>query len=172
MLAPYSYSIAWRRPAAPVFPIRVLFTLLMLLPAAAHSDIYKWTDEQGGTVYANSPPEHPVKAGKVERVIKERVVPPAERALQDRIDELERRLRSQAYAPPPPPAPIETYYPPPPPPGYIGDSGPVIYSGYRYPLAPAYSYFYFRPRTTLLRPAMHGTQRGPLRGGFAHRGRR
>jgi Domain of unknown function (DUF4124) len=158
--------------------------LLLLLPASASGDIYKWTDEQGGTVYSNSLPEHPRKAANVERVAKERVAPPAEQALLDRIDNLERRLQARAYTPPAPPAPPAPavaptdyydggyYYPPPPPPTYIGNHAPGYAAGYPYPLTPAYSYFVYPTRTFVTRPAFHGGQRGPLRSGSIHRGRR
>lgn len=155
---------------------RAAAALALLLPAAAVGDIYKWTDEHGGTVYSNSLPENPRQAGTVERVARERVAPPVERALQDRIEELERRLRTQAHAPQPaPPAPVDYYYPPPPPsppPSHISDSAPAFHPGYVYPLRPAYTYFYYRPRPASIRPATQVVRRGPARGGFVHRGRR
>jgi hypothetical protein len=157
--------------------------LSLLAASAAHGDIYKWTDDQGGTVYSNSPPENPKKAANVERVVKERVVPPTEQSLLDRIDNLERRLRTQAYVPPAPPAPPAPavappgyndggYYYPPPAPDYTGYATPAFHPVYRYPLTPAYSYVVYPTRGFVTRPAFHGGARGFARSGFAHHGRR
>jgi hypothetical protein len=155
--------------------------LFLLIPAGASGDIYKWTDEQGGTVYSNTPPENAKTASKVERVVKERAVPPTEQALRDRIDNLERRLQARAYQPPVPPppgiAPPDYYYDggysyPPPPPVYPGNYAPSSYPGYGYPLTPAYSYFVYPARTFVARPAFGGGHRGSFRSGAVHRGRR
>lgn len=155
----------------------------LLLPAGAGADIYKWTDDQGGIVYSNSPPENPQKTANVERVVKERVVPPTEQSLLDRIDNLERRLRTQSYAPPAPPAPPPPtvappsysdggYYYPPPAPDYTGYTTPAFYPVYRYPLTPAYTYVAYPARTFGARPAFHGGARGAMRPGAVPRGRR
>lgn len=160
--------------------IPVLMSLL--LPALAGADIYKWTDEQGGIVYSNSPPENAKVAGNIERVIKERAAPPREQVLQERIDALERRLQSQPYSPPASPAPPPPsvappaysdggYYYPPPPPDYTRYSVPAFFPVYRYPLLPAYSYVVY-PRAIGARPAFHGGARGALRTGSLHHGRR
>jgi hypothetical protein len=162
--------------------IAVVLMLLLVLPATASADIYKWTDEQGTTVYSNTLPENPKRASNVERVAKERVVPPAEQALLERIDNLERRLQSRASAPPAPSvAPPDYnegsyYYPPPPPPAYVASSAPVYASGYPYPYPYAayshYAYYAYPARTFVSRPAFHAGQRGVVRGGSFHRGRR
>lgn len=168
-----------RRSAA----IPVLMSLL--LPASAGADIYKWTDEQGVTVYSNTLPDNPQKAANVERVVKERAAPLAEQKLLDRIEDLERRLQARSSPPPAPPeAPgvTPTYSPersysernysyPPLPPAYTSYATPVFYPVYRYPVTPAYSYVVY-PRTFGARPPFHGAVRGALHTGFSHRGRR
>lgn len=169
-------TLARRSAAIPIL-------MSLLLPASVGADIYKWTDDQGGIVYSNSLPENPKKAANVERVVKERVVPPSEQSLLDRIDNLERRLRTQTYAPPAPPAPPVPsvappayhdggYYYPPPPPHYTGHIVPVFYPVYRHPLTPAYSYVVYPARSVGASPAFHGGAHGALRTGTVHRSRR
>src|SRR5580765_4815257 len=54
------------------FRLSVLFPVLLSLavPATAWGDIYKWTDETGGTHFSNFRPDKSVKAKDVEVVIK------------------------------------------------------------------------------------------------------
>jgi hypothetical protein len=162
----------------------------LFVPGAVRSDIYKWTDEQGGTVISNILPENPDKAKNVERVVKESkpavqasrpAATPTEQMLLDRIDNLERRLQARTYVPPAPQsaAPAEYYpdsgyyyYPPapPPPPAHYANYAPVYYArpAYAYPLAPAYSYIAY-PRTFVARTTPVRVQHGAFRGGATHR---
>lgn len=158
-----------------------LTSALLLITCSASADIFKWTDEQGGTVYSNTPPEQSKKAANVERVLKERAAPPAEQKLIERIDELERRLQARAN-PPPAPAPTvaatppyydNSYYEPPPaPPVYVGYPVPVFPVSYAFPLRPAHSYVVYPRRVPGARPMFRDVARGPGRTASFHHGRR
>jgi hypothetical protein len=106
---------------------------LLALPAYAGAAIYKWVDENGTTVYSNTPPAD-ARLAKESKVVVPDEAPTAaseaaareadarrERELLERIAGLERELAAQRSAPPPvqyvapampyvPPAP--EYYPP------------------------------------------------------------
>jgi hypothetical protein len=160
----------------------------LFAPVTVRSDIYKWTDEQGGTVISNILPENPDKAKNVERVVKEPkpAVPasrpaatPTEQMLLDKIDSLERRLQARTYLPPAPPAPSAVpadyypdsgYYYPPPQPAHYTNYAPVYYArpAYVYPMAPAYSTIVY-PRTFVARTTPVRVQHGNYRGGASHR---
>ncbi|HKA43079.1 MAG TPA: DUF4124 domain-containing protein [Burkholderiales bacterium] len=153
--------------------------LLPLVPATARADLYKWTDEQGSTVISNVRPANPQKVRNFEVVLKETERAPtrSEQVLLDRIDNLERQLRTQ-QSPPPAPPPYAAYnegyyaaqpaYSPPPPPSYYND----YYPGY-YPWLPSYSYifpgrsFFHRPRSVFAHNRVVA-----VRGSGMHRGRR
>ena len=106
--------------------------MLLVLSAPASAAIYKWVDENGTTVYSNTPPENAQLAKRAKVVVKDEKPTPAseeaarqanerrERELLERIARLERELAAQRYAPPvqyvPPPVqyvqPPMDYYPP------------------------------------------------------------
>lgn len=108
----------------------LLFALALSAPAPAA--IYKWVDENGTTVYSNTPPENPRLAKQAKVVVKDEAPTPAseaaareanarrEQELLERIARLERELADQRYTPPmqyaPPPVqyvqPPADYYPP------------------------------------------------------------
>jgi hypothetical protein len=144
----------------------------LLVPAVVWADIYKWTDERGETVISDVLPPNIKKVKDFEVLVKEAPRTQAqrdtanERALQDRIDRLERQVQAQRYAPPaasgPPPAyssyPSDYYAPPPPPqPDYFGSYYPSFY--------PAYSVI-VAPGRRFARPRAFGFNHG----GFSHRG--
>ena len=86
--------------------------LLVLAPAIASADLYKWTDERGTTVLSNVPPPNPRRVTNFEVVVKESAGAPAprvsssqqhdvtvtEKLLLDRIDSLERQIQAQQSA--------------------------------------------------------------------------
>lgn len=169
-----------------------LFALLpafasLVAPATAWGDIYKWTDEKGGTYYSDSPPP---TSGKVKDVeVLEREIKPTstEQALLARIQNLERQLQAPQYAAQAPaaqpPMPYGGYSPSmPPPPSNYYDSGynsgydpgyfPGYYPGYSYPVVPAYSYVVYPRRTFFPRPAFIAPRSGFAHAGGGHRGRR
>jgi len=157
------------RLIAPL-PLLALFT-----PAPAWSDFYRWTDEQGNPVLSNVRPPNPdqltnfaLVMKEPERAVQDRTFPPAaERALLDKIENLERQIQAQ----PAPAAPhYGTYYappPPPPPPPYYGSDYPGVF----YPGIMSYPAVIYPVSNFARRPG------GVHRGGFArgpsmHRGRR
>ena len=97
--------------------LALLSTVLcsFLTPVAAWSQIYRWIDEEGITVYSNIPPAKAKKVKDLEVLMeKEKPIPPAEaaqraiqaaqdeamrreQALQERVDTLERRLQALQY---------------------------------------------------------------------------
>ena len=137
---------SWPARRRSRFRLSVLFPALLslILPALAWADIYKWTDESGGTVYSNSRPAKSARAKDVEVVIQEakpastpdRSATRTEQALLARIDSLERQLDARQYATQavqaPPPVPYGAYYPPapPPPPSYYDSGYSSSYPGY------------------------------------------
>lgn len=155
----------------------IALLMSLLLSAGAGADIYKWTDEQGNIVYSNSPPQKPNTAANLERVIKERPAPPRELALQEKIDDLERQLRTRPASPAPPsPVPAGyhegSYAYPPPPPAPVVSNAPVFHSHQPYAVIPVYSYGVFPVHRYVVRPAFHGGYRGAWRAGPFHPGRR
>jgi len=169
----------------------------LVVPATAWGDIYKWTDEHGRINISNVPPPTSGKAKNIEIVLKEpkptsipdHAATSSEQALLARIDNLERQLRTQQYAPQapavPPPTPYPSYYPstpsPPPQPNYY-DSGydagynsgfypsnyPSYYPTYYYPVAS--SYVVYPARTFVTRPAFAAARGGSFRSGGGHGG--
>ncbi len=132
--------------------------LLVLAPAIASADLYKWTDERGATVLSNVPPPNPRRVTNFEVVVKESAGAPAprvsssqqhdvtvtEKLLLDRIDSLERQIQAQqsaretsivAASPPNP------YYAAPMP-EYAGNYYPGYYPSwvFPYPTSSFYSY--------------------------------
>jgi uncharacterized membrane protein YgcG len=167
--------------------------ILLVIPATAWGDIFKWTDEQGRINISNIPPPEATKAKNVEVVLKETKPTPIEQALLARIESLERQQQARQYttqAPAvPPPTPYGSYYPPtpPPPPSYYDsgydtgyDSG-YYTSGY-YPSYPSYYPTYYYPVTSSYAvyparayragPAFAASRGGSFRGGggFSHGG--
>jgi uncharacterized protein DUF4124 len=121
---------------------RPLVLLIALLPTAAAADIYKWTDENGQTVYSNSPPAKPARVKNVAVLIDESKVPaptPEQRAqaealrtqqaLLERMYALERQIQAMQYAQ------YQAAMAPAPAGYYGGYSSPASYPyGYGYPL--------------------------------------
>ena len=176
------------------FRLSVLFPVLLSLavPATAWGDIYKWTDETGGTHFSNFRPDKSVKAKDVEVVIREAKPTPipdhaatrTEQALLARIETLERQLDARQHAPQaqeaPPPAAYSGYYPPTSPPSSYYTGGydwnyPGYYPAYYYPFASSYAVYprrAFVSRPLLVAP--HGRSFS-VRGGHVgggHGGRR
>ena len=122
--------------------IRLLATATLLaFCAPASAAIYKWVDENGTTVYSNTPPDNARLARQAKVVVKDERPTPAseaaareanerrERELLERIARLERELAAQRYAPP-----VQYVQPPvqyaQPPMGYYP---PYYYPGVVYP---------------------------------------
>jgi hypothetical protein len=143
--------------------LAALFLVLSLglLPLAASATIYKWTDENGVTVYSNRAPAAEAKVSNVQVALEDERPAAAPRPanasdLQERVRALEQQVQSlqgqPAAAPVPPqvpgyPAPYPaqpppvSYYPPPdyyPPQSYPADYYSSMY-GYGYPYYP-YAY--------------------------------
>lgn len=163
------------------------FFVLLLAPAIARGDIYKWTDERGITVISNVQPANTAKASGMELLaVEAKPAAPApgaasragptrtEQALQARVENLERQLQAQQSALQaqgvPQPGYAADYYPatlpPPPDANYYGSYDPNYYSGYDpfyssgyYPYALPLAYSYIAV------PARHG----PHRPGFVNR---
>ena len=164
--------------SAPVSIFRWLFVpawLAMLVPAAA-ADIYIWTDDRGTTVISDTRPENPRALKNFEVVVRDadrgarkgsgpREATRTEQKLLDRIEELERQVRAQAYtSPPPAPAPSSAVIystSPPPPPAY----DPFYSSGFFPPFS------YVMPAPIVVRRSFGGYRHFPHRGA-PHRGRR
>ncbi|MBV8031738.1 MAG: DUF4124 domain-containing protein [Betaproteobacteria bacterium] len=101
------------------FSVLALSLLLGLASHAAQAAVYKWIDDDGRTVYSNSPP--PPRAKKVQVVMAdEKALNPTpeqlaaaeaqkKRDLEQRIANLEWQL-AQAKANPPRPVPVQGYY--------------------------------------------------------------
>jgi hypothetical protein len=165
--------------------------LSLAVPATAWADIYKWTDENGGTVFSNVRPAKSARAKDVEVVVQQEAKPVSipdraatrtEQALLARIDSLERRLETRQYATldAPPPVSYSGYYQPTPPPPSYYDSGyywnyPGYSPAYFYPFASSYVVY---PRRAFVGRPIHVAPHGGSfhgRGGHAgggHRGRR
>jgi hypothetical protein len=127
--------------------------LLLAFPLAAAATIYKWTDENGVTVYSNRAPAAEAKVSNVQVALEDERPAAAPQPvnpndLQQRIRALEQQVQSlqnqpPAYVSPQQPPPV-SYYPPPdyyPPqsyPSYPPDYYSSMY-GYGYPYYP-YAY--------------------------------
>src|SRR5258708_20843353 len=95
-----------------------------LVPSQAAAEIYGWVDASGSVTYSNLPPP---KSARVVDVIPE-IPPPSPqalaageaahqsemRALNDRVQQIERELQQARSAPPPYPVAPPASYPPPP----------------------------------------------------------
>ena len=163
--------------------------LSLAVPATGWADIYKWTDENGGTVFSNVRPAKSARAKDVEVVVQEakpasvpdRAATRTEQALLARIDSLERRLEARQYATQavdaPPPVSYSGYYPPTPPPPSYYDSGyywnyPGYSPAYFYPFASSYVVY---PRRAFVGRPIHVAPHGGSfhgRGGHAGSGNR
>ncbi|MGZ5144252.1 MAG: DUF4124 domain-containing protein [Burkholderiales bacterium] len=156
----------------------VLLTPLLAAvgPATAWADIYKWTDERGGTVISNARPTHPSKVKNFEVAVEEVkstiVAAPADQMLLDKLDRLERQLLAQQYLQQAQTLPLTSNYagynpaPPPPPPGYFG----IDYPGYYYPPVISSPYVFYGARPFVSRPRFAVAHNSVVRGGFAHSG--
>jgi hypothetical protein len=148
----------------------LLLLLSLLAPATAWCDVYKWTDEKGGTVISNIRPPEPEKLRNFQTVLKERAAPtppaPAQpvaassdQMLKDRVELLERQLRARQETPPVTVVLPATEYPPP---AYNSNYDP----GYYYPVVPGYAYATYPVRAALNRPRVaHHGHRHSVRGG-------
>ena len=150
-----------------------------IAPATA-ADIYIWTDERGTTVISDTRPENPRALKNFDVVVRDadrgsrkgsgsREATRTEQALLDRIDNLERQLRTQGYSAPPAPAPAAApavvYSTSPPPPVYDPYPSPFLnnYPSYYSPFA------YVVPGAVVVR---RGFGHRHVHRGFAGRGRR
>lgn len=119
-----------------------IFVGLLAVPACACAAIYKWVDENGTTVYSNTPPAD-ARLAKQSKVVVPDEAPTAaseaaaqeaearrERELLERIARLERELAAQRSAPVQYVAPAMPYVPPAP--DYYA---PYYYPGVVYPAA-------------------------------------
>ena len=143
---------------------------------ATAADIYTWTDERGTTVISDIRPDNPKALSNFKTVVEDsdrntrrsgsapREPTRTEQILLDRVENLERQLKAQAYTSPPPPTYSSgTYYTslPPPPPAYDPFYSP--YFGSWYPPVVVVAPF-VRRSFAVHRPFHHR--------GFVHRGRR
>lgn len=147
--------------------------LAILGPANAWGDIYKWTDDRGNTVISNVQPVNPNRVSEVELLVKatnpDAQSPAApsqagasrtEQELKARVENLERQLQAQQYAPQPQEIPQSAYsgdyyqapIPPPPETGYYGGYDSGYYPGNYYPLPPSYFFAVVPARTFVRRP--------------------
>ncbi|HZM43186.1 MAG TPA: DUF4124 domain-containing protein [Burkholderiales bacterium] len=181
---------SWLERSRSRLSVLLSVLLSLALPAAAWADIYKWTDENGGTHFSNVRPDKSAKAKDIEVVIRE--AKPAssqdspatrtEQALLARVESLERQLEARQYAAQapeaPPPVAYSGYYPPAPPPSSYYTGGydwtyPGYYPAYYYPFAS--SYVVYPRRAFVRRPVVvaphgrsfhgHGGHVGGGRGG-------
>ena len=157
----------------------VLFTALVVLlaPADALADIYKWTDERGVTVLSSLPPEDPGHVRNVEVLAKEtkrakgasaaatyEEGASSDQILLDRIESLERQLRAQQYpreVVSSPPASQAGYYTTPYQGGYYSTPPPLPHWVEPAPYYPGYyaypgPYVTFYPAVTTVFPRAHG----------------
>jgi hypothetical protein len=125
-------------------PLGIALLCTAFAPGWACAQIYKWTDDNGRTVYSNTKPGKAIATKTVEVVVDEDA-PSApstrsrEQELLDRISRLERELASRQY-PPQPPVPPPYYAPYPDPANY-------------YPAASYYPpYYAFAPGFIVARP--------------------
>ena len=99
-------------------------------PGLACAQIYKWTDDNGRTVYSNVRPKA-IATKNVEVVVDEEPAPSTssrEQELLERISRLERELYSRQYPPQPPAPPPPSYYPPYPSDYYASSYYPPYYA--------------------------------------------
>ena len=96
--------------------------IALLACASAWAEIYKWTNEEGGTTYSNVLPSKPTRVKNVEVVIEDEKPDKAaasaaasrrEQELLERINRLERQVQVQQYQGPllPPPPDYSASYP-------------------------------------------------------------
>jgi len=150
-----------RACARALAPLPVL--VFLLAPASVRGDIYKWTDERGVTVISNVQPPSTAKTSGMELMATEArpaaAAPGAvtqatpsrtERALQARIENLERQLQAQQAQDVAQPGYPQDYYPAAPPPApdpnYYGGYDPNYYGSYQpnnYGYDPFYSSGYY-----------------------------
>jgi Domain of unknown function (DUF4124) len=160
--------------------------LILLAPATAWGDIYKWTDERGNLVISNAQPVNGNGVSGVELLAtaakpatqspvtpSQQTVTPTEQVLEARIENLERQLQEQQYAQQPlgPQSSYSgDYYPapapPPPEPSYYSSYDQGYYPSFYNPWPPSYSFIVVPPRTFVRRPAFvnrpHFVNRPPV----------
>jgi hypothetical protein len=156
----------------------VALLCLLASTAAASADIYIWTDERGTTVISDKRPADPRTLKNFEVVVNDsdrparkgsgpREATRTEQALLDRIDNLERQLRTPSYSAPPAPspAPAVVYSTSPPAPAYDPYYSPFLnnYPSYYSPFS------YVVPGAVVVR---RGFGQRHVNRGFAGRGRR
>ena len=116
------------------YPLLLSGLAALLASAAAHADIYRWTDKNGDVVYSNVPPPDEQTARNMTLVTKATTTPvqpppgPTQQELLARIQSLEQQVQAQSLAPlavaapayqappvvhiQPAPQPVVTYYDP------------------------------------------------------------
>jgi len=157
------------RLASCLLRLPALFLVLpLVLPFAASATIYKWTDENGTTVYSNRAPAAEAKVSNVQVALQDDAPSAAPKPanpeeLQARVRALEQQVQSlqgqPGYAAPPPPTgyyPPPDYYPPPQSyPSYPADYYSSMY-GYGYPYYPYYPSYIVVTGRRFVRPVHHG----------------
>jgi hypothetical protein len=130
----------------------------VLAPSYAAAEIYGWVDGSGAVTYSNLPPP---KNAKVIDVIEEAPPPSPQsqaaaqaahqaemRALNDKVQQLEREIQQTRWQATPPPTPYPTAAPPPPPyteaPSY-DTCDPEFLDCYLWSPQPVYSTAWFVP---------------------------
>ena len=147
--------------------LAALFLVLpLVLPLAASATIYKWTDENGTTVYSNRAPATEAKVSNVQVALQDDTPAAAPKAanpedLQARVRALEQQVQAlqnqpSGYAAPPPSYyPPPDYYPPQSYPSYPPDYYSSMY-GYGYPYYPYYPSYIVVTGRRFVRPVHHG----------------
>src|SRR6476469_6922560 len=91
----------WAAPIRGLMFVLLTPVLAALGPAAAWADIYKWTDERGGTVISNSRPTHPSRVKNFEVAVEEVkttiVAAPADQMVLGERERMERQVLAQQY---------------------------------------------------------------------------
>jgi hypothetical protein len=160
--------------AIPSLTLLSAALFLLFTPVSAWSQIYKWTDEEGMTVYSNVRPAPGRKPKDLELLLEEeKPVPPGEaarrsmqaaqdeairkeQALQQRVDKLERTLQALQYR-------EEMASVPPPPYGYYESLDPTFGFPYAYGFSYAVPARVMAPGRALRSPVI--TSRGVVNSG-------
>ena len=150
----------------------LLTVFLQAVPLAASATIYKWTDENGTTVYSNRAPAAEAKVSNVQVALQDdapaapRPASPDElqarvRALEQQVQSLQNQPQVPNYVPNYAAPPPVSYYPPPdyyPPqqsyPSYPADYYSSMY-GYGYPYYPYYPSYIVVTGRRFVRPVPH-----------------
>jgi uncharacterized protein DUF4124 len=169
--------------------VALFLVLPLVFPLAASATIYKWTDENGVTVYSNRAPAAEAKVSNVQVALEDErpaaAQPVNPNDLQQRIRALEQQVQSlqnqpPAYVSPQQPPPVSyyappDYYPPQSYPSYPADYYSSMY-GYGYPYYPYYpSYIVVTGRRFVrpvhpVHPVHHGSVGRPMPVSHAMRG--